>query len=136
MNLGADDCLTILLLALTEQKLLIHSLRPDVLTAVAEAVSMVCVYIYTFSGACYHFGCLCTYFQYDKSINTFKYHVFAPMGRFQLELIYLYFTPLFRRQQLLDGTTVENKGKLILTVKSMLILAILYHHLDPINISV
>jgi len=28
------------------------------------------------------------------------------MGRFQLELIYLY---------LLDGTTVENKGKLILT---------------------
>ena len=29
------------------------------------------------------------------SINTFKYHVFAPMGRFQLELIYLYFTPSF-----------------------------------------
>ena len=26
-------------------------------------------------------------------INTFKYHVFAPMGRFQLELIYLYFSP-------------------------------------------
>ena len=25
--------------------------------------------------------------------NTFKYHVFAPMGRFQLELIYLYFPP-------------------------------------------
>ena len=24
-------------------------------------------------------------------IYTFKYHVFAPMGRFQLELIYLYF---------------------------------------------
>ena len=38
-------------------------------------------------------------------INTFKYHVFAPMGRFQLESIYLYFPP---------GTTVENKGKLIL----------------------
>jgi hypothetical protein len=31
----------ILLLVLTEQKLLIHSLRPDVLTAVAEAVSVV-----------------------------------------------------------------------------------------------
>ena len=28
-------------------------------------------------------------------INTFKYHVFAPMGRFQLELIYLYFPPSF-----------------------------------------
>jgi len=25
------------------------------------------------------------------STNTFKYHVFAPMGRFQLKLIYLYF---------------------------------------------
>ena len=43
-------------------------------------------------------------------INTFKYHVFAPMGRFQLESIYLYFPP---SSQL--GTTVENKGKLILT---------------------
>lgn len=40
-NLGPDDCLTVLLLALTEQKLLVHSLRPDVLTAVAEAISMV-----------------------------------------------------------------------------------------------
>ena len=28
-----------------------------------------------------------------EKINTFKYHVFAPMGRFQLELIYLYFPP-------------------------------------------
>ena len=37
-------------------------------------------------------------------LDTFKYHVFAPMGKFQLELIYLY------------GTTVENKGKLILIV--------------------
>ena len=27
--------------------------------------------------------------------NTFKYRVFAPMGRFQLELIYLYFPPSF-----------------------------------------
>lgn len=42
INLGPDNCLMILLLALTEQKLLVHSLRPDVLTAVAEAVSMVC----------------------------------------------------------------------------------------------
>ena len=29
------------------------------------------------------------------STNTFKYHVFAPMGIFQLELIYLCFTPSF-----------------------------------------
>jgi hypothetical protein len=43
MSLGPDNCLMILLLALTEQKLLVHSLRPDVLTAVAEAVSMVCL---------------------------------------------------------------------------------------------
>ena len=26
-------------------------------------------------------------------MNTFKYHIFEPMGRFQLELIYLYFPP-------------------------------------------
>ena len=29
----------------------------------------------------------------ELNINTFKYHVFAPMGRFQLESIYLYFPP-------------------------------------------
>ena len=75
-------------------------------------------------------------------INTFKY-VSAPMGRFQLELIYLYFPPSFhltvvsvittfstglvgvenvvittkglqdRTIHILDGTTVENKGKTI-----------------------
>ncbi|KAL4092280.1 hypothetical protein QTP88_026805 [Uroleucon formosanum] len=39
MNLHPDNCLLLLLCALTEQKLLIHSLRPNVLTAVAEAVS-------------------------------------------------------------------------------------------------
>ncbi|XP_022900538.2 DENN domain-containing protein Crag isoform X1 [Onthophagus taurus] len=39
LNLGSENCLTVLLLALTEQKILIHSLRPDTLTAVAEAVS-------------------------------------------------------------------------------------------------
>ena len=46
-------------------------------------------------------------------INTKKYHVFAPMERFQLELIYLYFPP--SSIHILDGTTVENKGKLILS---------------------
>ena len=35
------------------------------------------------------------------------------MGRFQLELIYPYFPPSYIL--ILDGTTVENKGKLILT---------------------
>ncbi|GIY17953.1 c-myc promoter-binding protein [Caerostris darwini] len=39
-NLGPDNCLKILLFALTEQKILFHSLRPDVLTSVAEAVVM------------------------------------------------------------------------------------------------
>ncbi|XP_013789446.1 DENN domain-containing protein 4C-like [Limulus polyphemus] len=37
-NLGPDNCLNVFLLALTEQKILFHSLRPDVLTSVAEAV--------------------------------------------------------------------------------------------------
>lgn len=39
LNLGSENSLLVLLLALTEQKILIHSLRPDTLTAVAEAVS-------------------------------------------------------------------------------------------------
>lgn len=41
MNLRPEGCLTVLMFALTEQKILLHSLRPDVLTAVAEAISMI-----------------------------------------------------------------------------------------------
>ncbi|XP_023245417.1 DENN domain-containing protein 4C-like isoform X2 [Copidosoma floridanum] len=41
LNLGADNCLLILLLTLTEQKILVHSLRPDVLTSVSEAIAMI-----------------------------------------------------------------------------------------------
>ncbi|XP_069507458.1 DENN domain-containing protein 4B isoform X2 [Ambystoma mexicanum] len=37
-NLGPENALTLLLAVLTEQKLLIHSLRPDVLTSVSEAL--------------------------------------------------------------------------------------------------
>ncbi|XP_059479083.1 C-myc promoter-binding protein isoform X2 [Neocloeon triangulifer] len=48
-NLGPDNCLLVLLLALTEQKILVHSLRPDVLTAVAEAISMI---IFPFKWQC------------------------------------------------------------------------------------
>lgn len=39
LNLGPDNCLLVLALAITEQKILIHSLRPDTLTAVSEAAS-------------------------------------------------------------------------------------------------
>ncbi|XP_055601760.1 DENN domain-containing protein Crag-like isoform X1 [Uranotaenia lowii] len=38
-NLGPENCLHVLLLVMTEQKILIHSLRTAILTAVAEAVS-------------------------------------------------------------------------------------------------
>ncbi|XP_011298582.1 DENN domain-containing protein 4C isoform X2 [Fopius arisanus] len=41
MNLGPDNCMLILLLILTEQKILVHSLRPDVLTSVSEAIAMI-----------------------------------------------------------------------------------------------
>ncbi len=40
-NLGADNCLNLLLAAMIESKILIHSLRPAVLTAVAEALANV-----------------------------------------------------------------------------------------------
>uniref|UniRef100_T1KBU8 UDENN domain-containing protein n=1 Tax=Tetranychus urticae TaxID=32264 RepID=T1KBU8_TETUR len=38
-NLGPENSITVLLLVLAEQKILLHSLRPDVLTSVAEALT-------------------------------------------------------------------------------------------------
>ncbi|XP_025833553.1 C-myc promoter-binding protein isoform X2 [Agrilus planipennis] len=49
INLGPENSLMVLLLALTEQKILIHSLRPDILTAVAEAVS---AFLFPFKWQC------------------------------------------------------------------------------------
>ena len=40
-TLGPDNCLLLLVLALTEQKILLHSLRPDVVTAVCEALMQI-----------------------------------------------------------------------------------------------
>lgn len=37
-NLGPENACTLLLAVLTEHKLLLHSLRPDVLTSVSEAL--------------------------------------------------------------------------------------------------
>ena len=34
-----------------------------------------------------------TEYLHNLTFNTKKYNVFAPMGRFQLELIYLYYPP-------------------------------------------
>ena len=41
MNLGVNSCISLLLYALLEHKLLIHSMRLDLLTSVAEAVTSV-----------------------------------------------------------------------------------------------
>ena len=69
----------------------------------------------------------------STTINTFKYHVFTPMGRWSFVVITTFSTGLVgvevtsvswlgqltvlqdRNNLLLDGRTVENKGKLILT---------------------
>lgn len=40
-TLGVDNCMQVFLFALTEQKILLHSLRLDVLTSVAEALTSV-----------------------------------------------------------------------------------------------
>ena len=48
-NLGPDNCLLVLLLALTEQNILIHSLRPAVLTSAAEALMQI---IFPFNWQC------------------------------------------------------------------------------------
>ncbi|XP_077866097.1 C-myc promoter-binding protein [Saccoglossus kowalevskii] len=50
-NLGPENCLTLLVFAVTEQKILLHSLRPAVLTSVAEAVSTM---IFPFTWQCPH----------------------------------------------------------------------------------
>lgn len=39
LTLGPEKCITVLLFVLTEQKILLYSLRPDVLTSVAEALT-------------------------------------------------------------------------------------------------
>ena len=44
-NLGAENCLNLLLAAMIESKILIHSLRPAVLTAVAEALANVSAFL-------------------------------------------------------------------------------------------
>ena len=44
-------------------------------------------------------------------INTKKYHVFAPMGRFQLESIYLYFPPSSQLGQKHKYTSWDDGGK-------------------------
>ena len=49
MSLRPEGCLQVLLYALTEQKILLHSLRPDVLTAVSEALTMVSIASFIFS---------------------------------------------------------------------------------------
>lgn len=42
-NLGPENACTLLLAVLTEHKLLLHSLRPDVLTSVSEALVSVSI---------------------------------------------------------------------------------------------
>lgn len=48
MNLGAENCATLLHFVLLESKILLHSLRPAVLTGVAEAVVAVSTLPYCF----------------------------------------------------------------------------------------
>jgi len=42
LTLGADNTMLLLILALTEQKILFHSLRSNLLTSVAEAIMQIC----------------------------------------------------------------------------------------------
>ena len=61
------------------------------------------IYLNIFSPSCPSDLCtqllnlLCNYINenwvFRQAVRTKKYHVFAPMGRFHLELIYLYFPP-------------------------------------------
>jgi hypothetical protein len=50
-------------------------------------------------------------------INTFKYHVFAPMRRFQLELIYLYFPSSFCTE--VTSTPTKPVDNVVITTKGL-----------------
>lgn len=52
-NLGPENAVTLLVFAVTEHKILIHSLRPSVLTSVTEAL----VSVSTFFFFCFPFYC-------------------------------------------------------------------------------
>ena len=73
LNLGPDGCLLLLLLTLTEQKILIHSLRPDVLTATAEALATVfiCLLVTTNCAIASFFFFRCSvYFRSSGNVPT------------------------------------------------------------------
>lgn len=48
LNLGAKNAATLLVLAVTEHKILVHSLRPAVLTSVTEALVSVRLVFFSF----------------------------------------------------------------------------------------
>ena len=71
---------------------LIHSFYPTFYAPILIESSSI-YYISVFLLVNFFFISFPVYKSKYKFVNTFKYHVFAPMGRFQLELIYLYFPP-------------------------------------------
>lgn len=48
LNLGTKNAATLLVLAVTEHKILVHSLRPAVLTSVTEALVSVSLFFFSF----------------------------------------------------------------------------------------
>ena len=54
-----------------------------------------------------------------KVINTFKYHVFAPTGRYQLELIYLNFPPSFHLTVACPSQEAEVTSTLTIPVENV-----------------
>lgn len=72
-NLGPELAITLLLAVLTEHKLLVHSLRPDLLTSVCEALVSVST---TSSGLPLQEGCLLR----GPSIQNWTLPPFPPLG--------------------------------------------------------
>lgn len=70
-NLGPELAITLLLAVLTEHKLLVHSLRPDLLTSVCEALVSVSA---TLSNLLLQNCCLFWYPSPTSGISSFSFH--------------------------------------------------------------
>ena len=82
-TLGPENCLLLLLLALTEQKILVHSLRPDIVTLVCEAVKQI---IFPFFWQCPYIplcpiGEFWAFMRFDLLLNEISKY-FSPKGSF------------------------------------------------------
>ena len=89
-TIGSTLCLQLELLV-DERKMYVNGLLFFIVIIII--IIIIIVVVIKAGNSCYYSVQTLLSSRLLSKINTFKYHVFAPMGRFQLESIYLYFPP-------------------------------------------